>query len=74
MCFFLGFVVVVFCNWFGCCCVVIVGGIMVFLGFFLCLFFFNLDVMIFLYGFVGGKKLKFCIVYKIFLKNVLNYM
>lgn len=70
----LGPVVAAFCNRFGCRRVAIAGGITAFLGFFLCSFSPNLDVMIFLYGFVGGKKRKHCTAYKISLKNVLNYM
>lgn len=55
----LGPVVAAFCNRFGCRRVAIAGGITAFLGFFLCSFSPNLDVMIFLYGFVGGAGFGF---------------
>ncbi|XP_062570436.1 monocarboxylate transporter 12-like [Saccostrea cucullata] len=55
----LGPIVAAFCNRFGCRKVAVAGGIMAFLGLFLSSFSPNLDVMIFLYGFVGGAGFGF---------------
>ncbi|XP_061169910.1 monocarboxylate transporter 12-like [Saccostrea echinata] len=55
----LGPIVAAFCNRFGCRRVAVAGGIMAFLGLFLSSFSPNLDVMIFLYGFVGGAGFGF---------------